>query len=300
MNLRSFRAVKTIRRDILEILGGGWDLIGPRRDSITAYVAGLQNTDGGFRGRTTQSDLYYSVFAGEMLLSARTNFDRPGLIRYLRTINPQSLDFIHLCCWIRCAADMGILDGQWQASLVRYIEAFRCDDGLFHHAGREKESSIYGTFMAFSASQDLNEMISVSLQILSRLDQFRNADGSYRNESQNGPGLLPATAAAMAIQSQAGITIEQQTIEWMFSCLTDEGGFAVSPMIPVADLLSTATALQSLRQASVDLAETKNRCLSFVDGLFQDAGGFSANAFDATVDAEYTFYGLLALGNLNE
>jgi hypothetical protein len=48
------------------------------------------------------------------------------------------------------------------------------------------------------------------------------------------------------------------------------------------------------------LTGIKKRCGSFVEALFQDVGGFCANTFDATIDSEYTFYGLLTLGNLYE
>jgi prenyltransferase beta subunit len=292
--------VKTFRRDILEVLERGWNSAGPRREPIIAYIAGLQNSDGGFRGRTPQSDLYYSVFAGEILLSAQADFDRGGLIRYLHAIDLQHLDFIHLCCWIRCAADMSILDGQLKTDFINCLTAFRCEEGLFHHIAAGREGSVYGTFLAMAAQQDMDETVTAAESLILKLDEFRNPDGSYRNELQEGGGMIPSTAAAMVMLSQSGIAIEPQTIEWILSCLTDEGGFAVSPMIPVADLLSTATALQALRLASVDLTGIKNRCISFVEGLFQDVGGFCANAFDAAIDSEYTFYGLLTLGNLYE
>jgi prenyltransferase beta subunit len=292
--------VKTFRRDILEILERGWNSAGPRREPIIAYIAGLQNSDGGFRGRTSQSDLYYSVFAGEILLSAQADFDRAGLIRYLHTIDPQRLDFIHLCCWIRCAADMNILDRQLKTDFIKRLAAFHCEDGMFHHVTAGRQGSVYGTFLAMSAQQDMDETVAAAESLILKLDEFRNPDGSYRNELQEGGGMIPSTAAAMVMLSQSGIAIEQQTIEWILSCLTDEGGFAVSPMIPVADLLSTATALQALRPALVDLTGIKKRCGSFVEALFQDVGGFCANTFDATIDSEYTFYGLLTLGNLYE
>lgn len=291
--------MKTFRRDILEVLERGWDSVGPRCEPIIAYIAGLQNSDGGFRGRTPQSDLYYSVFAGEILLSAQADFDRAGLIRYLHTIDSQHLDFIHLCCWIRCAADISILDRQLKTNFIRRLAAFRCEDGLFHHVAAGREGSVYGTFLAMAAQQDMGETVAAAESLILKLDEFRNPDGSYRNELQAGGGMIPSTAAAMVMLSQSGIAIEQQTIEWVLSCLTDEGGLAVSPMMPVADLLSTATALQALRWGGTDLTGIKTRCGSFVDGLFQDVGGFSANAFDSTIDSEYTFYGLLTLGNLN-
>lgn len=291
--------MKTTGREMIKTLRRGLDLFGPQADKIIAYIASLQNADGGFRGRTTASDLYYTMFAEGILLAAQANFDRNGLIRYLHTIQPRSLDLIHLCCWIRCAADVDILNERHKGSLIESLNDFRCEDGLFHHVQRGRDSSVYGAFLALSAALDLDEVVAEPSEVVSRFVKFRNADGSYRNELQEGVGTIPATAAAIVVQSQLGYLTAPQTIEWILSCLMEEGGFAVGPMMPIADLLSTATALQALRQAGVDLATLRGKCVNFIRNLFQDAGGFCANAFDSTVDAEYTFYGLLALGNLN-
>ena len=292
--------MKTTGREMIKTLRRGLDLFGPQADKIIAYIASLQNADGGFRGRTTASDLYYTMFAEEILLAAQADFDRNGLIRYLHTIQPRSLDLIHLCCWIRCAADVDILNERHKGSLIESLNDFRCEDSLFHHVQRGRDSSVYGAFLALSAALDLDEVVAEPSEVVSRFVKFRNADGSYRNELQEGVGTIPATAAAIVVQSQLGYLTAPQTIEWILSCLMEEGGFAVGPMMPIADLLSTATALQALRQASVDLTGIRKNCRAFVEELFREnAGGFRANAFDATVDAEYTFYGLLALGNLN-
>jgi hypothetical protein len=42
----------------------------------------------------------------------------------------------------------------------------------------------------------------------------------------------------------------------------------------------------------------KEPCLDFIDSLWSAAGGFHGNWADDTLDPEYTYYGLLALGHL--
>jgi prenyltransferase beta subunit len=292
--------VKTIRREMLETLHRGLKSGSPGVNPIVNYITSLRNPDGGFRGRTSASDLYYTVFAVDILSAAEADFDHRGLVHYLHAMEPKNLDFIHLCCWIRCAAEMKVIDDDLKRHLVERLKQFLCNDGLYHHVAAGPNASVYGTFMMFSAAQDLKETLIEPVTLLSKLGKFCYPNGAYKNEYGQGAGTLPSTAAAMVMQSQLGMPVEKQTIDWVLSCLTEEGGFAVSPRMPVADLLSTATALQALRQANIDITAIQGPCRDFVAALNQDGGGFCANIFDPAVDAEYTFYGLLAMGNLHD
>jgi hypothetical protein len=49
----------------------------------------------------------------------------------------------------------------------------------------------------------------------------------------------------------------------------------------------------------VSLERIKEPCLDFVDTLWTNQGGFYGNWADDTLDCEYTYYGLLALGHLS-
>ncbi len=65
------------------------------------------------------------------------------------------------------------------------------------------------------------------------------------------------------------------------------------------DLLSTATALHALAGLETSLDSIREPCLDFLDSLWDNAGGFHGHWADDTLDCEYTFYGLLALGHLS-
>jgi len=77
-----------------------------------------------------------------------------------------------------------------------------------------------------------------------------------------------------------------------------KGGFAALHQTPTEDLLSTAVALYALHFTDSDTRLIKPDCLGYVDSLFRD-GGFRSTESDVEIDIEYTFYGLLALGSLN-
>ena len=72
------------------------------------------------------------------------------------------------------------------------------------------------------------------------------------------------------------------------------------PAAPVPDLLSTATALHALSLMGVPIDSIRQSCLDFIDSLWSSEGAFYGSLADKTLDCEYTYYGLLALGNLSE
>jgi prenyltransferase beta subunit len=292
--------VKTIHQEMIETLTHGLKAGGTQTDKTVGYIASLQNPDGGFRGRTSQSDLYYTVFAVDILFAAKAEFDRDKLIGYLQALKIDNLDFIHLCCRIRCMAVMNILEDSLKHPLIERLKQFLCSDGLYHHVQTGQNASVYGTFMAFSAAQDLKETLVEPETLMSKLEKYRHPNGSYKNEYGQGAGTLPSTAAVMVMQSQLQMPVDKKTTDWVLDCMTEQDGFAVSPRMPVADLLSTATALQALRLAKNDMTPVITQCRTFAASLRQNNGGFCANSFDPAVDAEYAFYGLLAMGNLHE
>jgi len=64
------------------------------------------------------------------------------------------------------------------------------------------------------------------------------------------------------------------------------------------DLLSTATTLPSAAAMERRLgSDVHERCVDFLDSLWDARGGFHSHWADDHLDAEFTFYGLLALGH---
>jgi hypothetical protein len=85
---------------------------------------------------------------------------------------------------------------------------------------------------------------------------------------------------------------------WLLDRCHASGGFLATPAAPVPDLLSTATGLHALAALDAPLAGLYETCLDFVDSLWTNRGGFFGSWVDDTLDCEYTYYGLLALGHL--
>ena len=97
----------TIRRRMLKAASKATNLLADSAELVIDFISLQINTDGGFRGRSDDSDLYYTVFGLETLLALDADIDRDRIIDYLRKFdNGQGLEFIHLACLARCWADL--------------------------------------------------------------------------------------------------------------------------------------------------------------------------------------------------
>ena len=124
-------------------------------------------------------------------------------------------------------------------------------------------------------------------------------DGAWGNVRGMRQGTVPATAAAVTLLHQLGVPVNDAVGDWLLAQAHTEGGWLAAPGSPLPDLLSTATALHALSCLDRTLPEAiRERCLDFVDTLWSAEGGFHGHWADDALDAEYTFYGLLALGHL--
>ena len=70
-----------------------------------------------------------------------------------------------------------------------------------------------------------------------------------------------------------------------------------APDAPIPDLLSTAVALHALDALDVAWRDHRESMLDFIDTLWTAEGAFHGSWADDEADAEYTFYGLVALGH---
>ena len=98
-------------------------------------------------------------------------------------------------------------------------------------------------------------------------------------------------------------TIENALRRYGFVCVAgvDEvgRGCLAGPVMAGAVILDPDRRLDGLADSKALTAAQRERCLDFVDSLWSAEGGFHGHWADDHLDAEYTFYGLLALGHLS-
>jgi hypothetical protein len=273
-----------------------------------------QLVEGAGLDRDGRADLYYTIFALAGFQALRMDAPADEVARYLtgygdggenRSSHGErggKLDFVHLGALARCWAAVGLErmpSGSADAILAR-LERFRSAEGGYDSDPRAAQGNAYGCFVALGAYQDLGRSIPEPLRMVQCLKFLETPDGAWANARGLKRGSTNATAAAVTLLHQLALPIHPGVGEWLLAQAHPEGGFLALPGAPMPDLLSTATTLHALACLQVPLpAQTRERCLDFIDTLWDAEGGFHGHWADDHLDAEYTFYGLLALGHLS-
>ncbi len=267
---------------------------------VAAFLRSRMNADGGFQDRSGKSDLYYTVFGLEGLTALQQSLPREAVAPYLQRFDDGAgLDFIHLACLARCWANLSRdLSGVPTAKILARLERHRSSDGGYAAVIGAGHGNAYLAFLAVGAYQDLREPLPDSERLADSLHALRAADGGYANLPGDAHGITTVTAAACLVLESLSAPVHPALGVWLLDRCHASGGFVATPAAPVPDLLSTATGLHALASLHVPIAGLLEPCLDFVDSLWTNRGGFYGSWVDDTLDCEYTYYGLLALGHL--
>jgi hypothetical protein len=276
-------------------------------DLVRAFFARQFSPEGGAMDRAGKPDLYYTIFAlaGLQAMQAEQEIAdcKSQIANWLRSFGGgEALDFVHLSALARCWAAMGLDDAPagLADTLLSRIETHRARDGGYDADVAADRGNAYGCFVALGAYQDLSRELPEPLHMVQCLKFLETPDGAWANARGLKVGSTNATAAAVTLLHQLGVPVNQSVGDWLLAQVHPEGGFLAMPSAPMPDLLSTATALHALSCLDRAVpAAIRESCLDFVDTLWSAEGGFHGHWADDHLDAEYTFYGLLALGHLS-
>lgn len=262
-------------------------------NSVREFLSSTQHRCGGFRGRTSEPDIYYTVFGLECCLALDAPFDRDRAIAYVNGVT--DLDLVHHCCCIRCARRLGLLSDA--PARVKSLRS-RLTKLVATSMVSGRDEGVQAAFLAALAYEDLGGVIPNRKTVLRLLARYERPDGSFANVDSAGSGLVTATAAAVVIRYRLTGARPKKSLNWLRSQYVERGGFRVGAAAPCPDLLSTATALFALHACGEPLAEIADSCEAFIADLWQPCGGFAGHMGDRVADCEYTYYGLLGLGSL--
>ena len=291
----------TIRQEMIRALGCSKTILEDSIPQVVNFLKANINFDGGFKGRGEQSDLYYTAFGLEALMALGSSFARDNTFNYLQEfVKQEPVDLIHLVSLIRCYANLSEdnIEKGLRDKFVEGLKKFRSLDGGYANHTSVNKGSVYGCFFALTAYQDLQIYFQEYESVIECLQALSNSDGSFANDSAIQVGSTNATAAAMMVLHHLNQSVNQKTVDWLTAQCTSCGGFVAMPKAPIPDLLSTATALHALARTGFEINTIKEKCLDYIDSLWCGKGGFFGNWTDKTLDCEYIYYGLLALGNL--
>ncbi len=265
---------------------------------VEGFLERERHPEGGFRDRGGRCDLYYTVFGIDACLALRMDPGADALNRWLERFGTgEGLDLVHLCSLIRCRAFTGFPEGHARA-LGRRLDAFRAPGGGYRPGGTP-HATAYAGFLARGARQDLGTPSPGEEGIAASLEPLAREDGSWANEPGIPSGSTNATAAAVALLSDLGLPVPPASARWLQDRLHAQGGFLAAPQAPMPDLLSTATSLHALAVLQTPFDAFREACLDFIDSLWTNEGSFHGHWHEESLDTEYTYYALLALGHLH-
>lgn len=292
----------SFRLEMLQVARLAPKVLGESTDLVADFLRSRLLDEGGFMNREGKPDLYYTVFGIEGLLALQQDLPSDSIAGWLHQFGDGArLDFVHLCCLARCWAALhpkAMTEDARRAMALR-VEAYRAGTGYHPAAGRERGSA-YGCLLACAAYEDLALPLPDPEGLKACMDGLLCEDGGWTNETLLKLANAPGTAAALSLYRRMNWPLPPASISWLLGCLHPGGGFLAFPKAPIPDLLSTAVALHGLAGTGAELvAQVKEPCLDFVDSLWSAEGGFHGNWTDHTLDCEYTYYGLLALGHLS-
>ncbi|MFA6294602.1 MAG: prenyltransferase/squalene oxidase repeat-containing protein [Victivallales bacterium] len=287
---------------------------------ITAFVMSRMNGDGGFQGKSSSSDIYYTFFALATLAGLGASKPVSPVLSYMKKIEVDKLGFIDLYCMacmqplitylrmpiklrplaLASARKSKIFTGRAAHELVGRLEGYRSKDGGYNQNVRNsKHGTVYAAFLACQAYDNLGLEIPDKTGILDSLENLKSSDKGYANQPDMPYGTTTATAASAIIMQYLLGKPPQPVEQWLLGQLLPTGGFRASPQTPIADILSTATAVLALKHMGHKF-ENRQGIIEFVEEHWDESGGFFGSMLDPYCDCEYTFYALLTLGCLLE
>jgi prenyltransferase beta subunit len=282
--------------------------LGEAADLVVAFLHSLATPGGGYCNRGGRPDLYYTSFALDALVALDAlpadTAQAAATRGFLDACGDGSgLDFVHRCCLVRAWASQpaDALPADRRAGLLAGVERHRSADGGYNSRAGAAKGSAYGCFLAVNAYADLKQPLTETGAEAERLaacvHSLRAADGGWANSADQPEGSTTATAAAIATLRTLGRPVPADAGEWLLDRRHPAGGFTAAPDAPIPDLLSTAVALHALDALEVPWREHRESMLDFLDTLWTAEGAFHGSWADDEPDAEYTFYGLVALGH---
>ncbi len=180
------------------------------------------------------------------------------------------------------------------------LERLRRPDGGYAKTPVGESSSVYHSFLVSMCQQAIGIETPEPERLVAFARSRQRDDGGFVEMAAMRRSGVNPTAAAIGLLAMHAALDEQtktSTAEFLIDLQNEEGGWRANTRIPIADLLSTFTALVTLGDlgairggngGSIDLAAA----VRYATSLEAAGGGFHGAAWDRGLDVEYTFYGL--------
>jgi geranylgeranyl transferase type-2 subunit beta len=160
---------------------------------------------------------------------------------------------------------------------------------------------MYQTFLVAATKELVGAPQDDAGPIVEMLRSRRRDDGGFVElpvVRQSGTNPTAAAMGLLGILERSDEPAGRGAAAFLAAMQTPEGGFRANTRIPVADLLSTFTALATLADlGALETVDTAGAA-AYVASLEVAEGGFRGGPWDDAPDVEYTFYGIGSLATL--
>jgi len=291
---------------MLRLAAGAGELPEPVRRRHGDFAAAAQGDDGGFVGRRGRSDPYYTSFGLRTLaVLGRLDADvAEPAAAFLETQLDKRLSPVDFLALVGSAALVEMVTGQDvftrkdpdpKQLLLERIAPLKRDDCGYAKTPKSGRSSTYQTFLINGARETLGLPIEPADKIVEMVLARQRDDGGFVElPAVRHSGTNPTAAAVglLRMTNRFDETTGRRTAAFLESMQAADGGFRANTRIPVADLLSTFTALGSLAELGATVRIDRDAAAAFVASMQSPDGGFLGGAWDDAPDVEYTFYGI--------
>ena len=280
------------------------------------WILSQQVAGGAFANRRGKADLYYTAFAlrslsalqaltPEVAVSAgkflQAQLAVPDNIR-LKQPSGSFCDAVAAASWWDCVALCEEVSTPFLTNAERdeakrvthaRLAALRRNDGGWAKSEIDGAGSLYHSLIACSIFLRTGGEIPDAASVTGLLKALARDEGGFiENRYSKRPGTN-GCAAGVALSLLLGIEdgIERHG-KFLQTMQSGEGGFFATQGSPIADLLSTYSALFTLKLLSQLETEPVRRAGKYGRELEAGGGGYVGFALETIVDCEYTFYGL--------
>jgi geranylgeranyl transferase type-2 subunit beta len=285
------------------------------RQKHARWILAQQVPGGAFANRRDKADLYYSAFALRSLSALQSlpadvataagaylisQLAQPDTIR-LKQPHGAFCDAVAAASWwdsvTLCEEVTGptlTAEQRDEARAVTHarLNKLRRDDGGWAKTEMDGAGSLYHSLIACSIYLRTGGEIPDAQAVIGLLKALARDEGGFiENRYSKRPGTN-GCAAGVALSLLLGIEegIERHG-KFLRTMQSGEGGFFATQGSPIADLLSTYSALFTLKLLSqldaAMIAPARKYCREL-----EQSGGYVGFALETIVDCEYTFYGL--------
>ncbi len=287
------------------------------RTRHSQWILSQQKAEGGFANRRGKVDLYYTGFALRTLSALNVltpdvarnasawllAIGRDGDSVRLRQPHGAFCDTVQAASWwdsvILCEEAIGttMLDNaerqRLQALTLERVYSMRREDGGYAKTNVETHGSLYHTFLAASLHARTGITIPHENKMRAFLHALARPEGGFiENKYSKRPGTNGTSAGVFLSLILGDLDVSEKHFKFMESMRNEEGGFEAAPSAPLADLLSTYTALLTLKMAGRLNSDLLDAAAHYARSLEMADGGYTGFALESVVDCEYTFYGL--------